>query len=98
MSLKRRLERLEQTASSSGGHPVEEVWAAPAAYARLREDTRAEIEEDLELGAEPLFRIDDEGIVRASSDGRPVRHIGDYFRVLNEYEETERKATRGDDT
>ena len=78
--LRHRLKRLEDASQV----PSVEVWSPPAAYARLRNDARAEIEADKELGMEPLFRIDEAGIVRASSDNRPIRHTGDYIGVYDE--------------
>ena len=78
--LRHRLKRLEDTCEASSV----EVWSPPAAYARLREEVRAETEADIELGQEPLFRIDEDGIIRARSDNRPVRHTGDYIGVLDE--------------
>ncbi len=80
--LGRRLERLERDAREKC--LPSERWSPPEAYARLRNDARAEIEADEELSMEPLFLIDEAGIVRARSDNRPVRHTGDYFGVYDE--------------
>ncbi len=70
---------LEKAASEAAepGPPGETT----AVYARLREDARARIRRDLEIGEKPLFWIDDAGIIRAVDDGSFVRHMGDYVRA-----------------
>jgi hypothetical protein len=80
VSLKRRLDRLQDAA---GREPPR--WSPPETYARIRDDAREEIARDEAEGWEPLYRVDGDGIVRAASDGRPVRHGGDYTAVLDEH-------------
>ena len=81
MSLKRRLDRLHNAVRDAGREPP---WSAPHVYARLVEDAREDIARDARIGGRPLYRIDG-GIIYAASDGRPVRHSGDYVGVLDEH-------------
>ena len=81
MSLKRRLDRLHDAARDAGRKPP---WSPPHVYARLVEDAREGIARDARIGGRPLYRIDG-GIIYAASDGRPVRHSGDYVGVLDEH-------------
>ena len=80
MSLKRRLARLQDAA-----HEREASWSPPETYARIRDDAREKIARDEAEGCEPIYLVDRDGIVRAASDGRPVRHLGDYIAVLDEH-------------
>ncbi len=72
---------LEKAASEAAepGPPGETT----AVYARLREDARARIRRDLEIGEKPLFWIDDAGIIRATDDGSFVRHLGDFVQAID---------------
>jgi hypothetical protein len=81
VSLKRRLDRLHNAAHNAGREPP---WSPPHVYARLVEDAREDIARDARIGGRPLYRIDD-GIIYATSDGRPIRHSGDYVGVLDEH-------------
>jgi len=78
MTLRSRLKQLE--AKTPDQRP-ERPWSPPEVYAGLREDARDKIERDLKIGQEPLFWIDDAGIIRAVDDGSFVRHMGDYVRA-----------------
>ena len=78
MSLRRRLRMLETKTPDQRPEPP---WSPPEVYAGLREDARDKIERDLKIGQEPLFWIDDAGIIRAVDDGSFVRHLGDYVRA-----------------
>jgi hypothetical protein len=78
MTLRSRLKLLEAKTPDQRPEPP---WSPPEVYARLREDAREEIERDSEIGVEPLFWIDDAGIIRATDDGSFVRHLGDYVRA-----------------
>jgi len=78
MSLRRRLKLLEAKMPDQRPEPP---WSPPEVYAGLREDARDKIERDLKIGQEPLFWIDDAGIIRAVDDGSFVRHLGDYVRA-----------------
>ncbi len=78
MSLRRRLRMLETKTPDQRPEPP---WSPPEVYAGLREDARDKIERDLKIGQEPLFWIDDAGIIRATDDGSFVRHLGDYVRA-----------------
>ena len=81
MSLKRRLDRLHNAAHDAGREPP---WSPPHVYTRLVEDAREDIARDTRIGGRPLYRMDG-GIIYATSDGRPVRHPGDYVGVLDEH-------------
>ncbi len=78
MSLRRRLKLLEAKTPDQRPEPP---WSPPEVYAGLREDARDKIERDLKIGQEPLFWIDEAGIIRAVDDGSFVRHMGDYVRA-----------------
>jgi len=78
MSLRSRLRQLEAKTPDQRPEPP---WSPPEVYAGLREDARDNIERDLKIGQEPLFWIDDAGIIRAVDDGSFVRHLGDYVRA-----------------
>ncbi len=78
MSLRSRLKQLEAKTPDQRPEPP---WSPPEVYAGLREDARDKIERDLKIGQEPLFWIDDAGIIRAVDDGSFVRHLGDYVRA-----------------
>jgi len=78
MSLRSRLKQLEAKTPDQRPEPP---WSPPEVYAGLREDARDNIERDLKIGQEPLFWIDDAGIIRAVDDGSFVRHLGDYVRA-----------------
>ncbi len=78
MTLRSRLKQLEAKTPDQRPEPP---WSPPEVYAGLREDARDNIERDLKIGKEPLFWIDDAGIIRASDDGSFVRHMGDYVRA-----------------
>ncbi len=78
MTLGSRLKLLE---SKTPDQRPEPPWSPPEVYAGLREDARDKIERDLKIGQEPLFWIDDAGIIRAVDDGSFVRHMGDYVRA-----------------
>ncbi len=78
MSLRSRLKQLEAKTPDQRPEPP---WSPPEVYAGLREDARDKIERDLKIGQEPLFWIDDAGIIRAVDDGSFVRHMGDYVRA-----------------
>jgi len=81
VSLKRRLGRLQNGARAAGREPP---WSPPETYARIRDDAREDIARAEAGGDEPLYRIGGDGVVCATSDGRPVRHRGDYVAVLDE--------------
>ncbi len=78
MTLRSRLKQLEAKTPDQRPEPP---WSPPEVYAGLREDARDNIERDLKIGKEPLFWIDDAGIIRAVDDGSFVRHMGDYVRA-----------------
>ncbi len=78
MTLRSRLKQLEAKTPDQRPEPP---WSPPEVYAGLREDARDKIERDLKIGQEPLFWIDDAGIIRAVDDGSFVRHMGDYVRA-----------------
>ncbi len=78
MTLRSRLKQLEAKTPDQRPEPP---WSPPEVYAGLREDARDKIERDLKIGQEPLFWIDDAGIIRAVDDGSFVRHLGDYVRA-----------------
>jgi hypothetical protein len=78
MTLRSRLRQLEAKTPDQRPEPP---WSPPEVYAGLREDARDKIERDLKIGQEPLFWIDDAGIIRAVDDGSFVRHMGDYVRA-----------------
>ena len=84
VSLKRRLARLHDAAAHDAGRQSPR-WSPPETYARIRDDAREDIARDEAEGRDPIYRIDGDGIVRAASDGRPVRHGGDYGAVLDEH-------------
>ncbi len=81
MSIKVRLKKLEKTAGEAAG--TEPPWSPPEVYARLRREAQAKIDSDLAIGEEPLYWIDDAGIIRASDDGSFVRHLGDYIQAID---------------
>ncbi len=81
MSLKRRLKRLQDAQDDAEREPP---WSPPETYARIRDDAREDIARAQAEGVEPLYWIDAAGIIRATSDGRPVRHGSDYGAVLDE--------------
>ncbi len=78
-SVRKRLERLERLNPGEGRRPrsPEDV------YARIREDARESIAQSLRDGEEPLYRIAENGDV-LFADGRPVDHLGDFIRALDE--------------
>jgi hypothetical protein len=78
MTLRSRLKQLEAKTPDQRPEPP---WSPPEVYAGLREDARDKIERDLKIGQEPLFCIDEAGIIRAVDDGSFVRHMGDYVRA-----------------
>ena len=78
MSLRSRLKQLEAKTPDQRPEPP---WSPPEVYASLRREAQAEIGQALEGGQEPLFWIDDAGIIRAVDDGSFVRHLGDYVRA-----------------
>ena len=78
MSLRSRLKQLEAKTPDQRPEPP---WSPPEIYAGLREDARDKIARDLKTRQEPLFWIDDAGIIRATDDGSFVRHLGDYVRA-----------------
>ncbi len=80
MSLRSRLKQLEAKTPDQRPEPP---WSPPEVYAGLREDARDKIERDLKIGQEPLFWIDDAGIIRASDDGSFVRHLGEYIQAID---------------
>jgi hypothetical protein len=77
-TLKSRLKLLEAKTPDQRPEPP---WSPPEVYAGLRREAQAEIERDLKIEKEPLFWIDDAGIIRATDDGSFVRHMGDYVRA-----------------
>jgi DNA-binding FrmR family transcriptional regulator len=81
MSIKVRLKKLEKTAGEAAG--PEPPWSPPEVYDRLREDAQDQIARDLKIGEEPLYWIDDAGIIRAADDGSFVRHLGDYIQAID---------------
>ena len=81
MSLKRRLARLQDAAHER----PRRWWSTPETYTRIRDDAREKIARDEAEGWEPIYLVDGDGIVRAASDGRPVRHLGDYIAMLDEH-------------
>jgi hypothetical protein len=75
------LSRLEKAAGEAAepGPPGETT----AVYDRLREDARARIGRDLEIGEKPLYWIDGKGAIHATDDDSFVRHEGDYERAID---------------
>ena len=89
-SMRRRLDKLAGT-----GIAPEDRRSPQEAYARMREDARRDVEEDLARGEEPLHRIAENGDVYDARDGRLVRNRGDYGRALTRrIRETEREIAR----
>jgi len=80
VSIKRRLSRLQNDAAAGRETP----WSPPKTYARIRDDAREDIARAEAEGDEPPYRIGGDGTIYATSDGRPVRHRGDYVAVLDE--------------
>jgi hypothetical protein len=78
-SVRKRLERLERLNPGEGRRPrsPEDV------YARIREDARESIAQSLANGEEPLYAVAENGDV-LFADGRPVDHLGDFIRALDE--------------
>jgi hypothetical protein len=79
MSVRKRLERLEQRDPGEARRPR----SPEHVYERIRKEARESIEESLQEGDEPLYRIADNGDVE-TAHGRPVDHYGDFHRALDE--------------
>jgi len=95
MPTKSRLKSLEKAVIEAA--EPEPPWASPKVYKRLREDARDDIERALEIGKEPLFWIDDGGVIRAVDDDSFVRHLGDYVRAGDrKIESLEREITEAE--
>jgi hypothetical protein len=75
-SLRERLRRLEPVEPTPPRSPEH-------AYAMIRSWAAEDIAESLAAGEEPLYRIADNGDVE-TADGRPINHLGDYMRALDE--------------
>jgi hypothetical protein len=79
-NLRRRLDRLEAT-----GRFAPPTWSSPEVYAQLVEGAREDIAGAETEGERPLYRVGDDGVIYAASDGRPIRHSHDYYvGVLDE--------------
>jgi flagellar biosynthesis chaperone FliJ len=78
-SVRKRLERLERLNPGEERQPR----SPEHVYARIREDARESIAASLRDGDEPLYRIAENGDV-LFADGRPVNHLGDFIRALDE--------------
>jgi hypothetical protein len=81
MPIKSRLKSLEK--ASVRAAESEPPWSPPEVYARLRREAQAKIDSDLVIGEEPLYWIDDAGIIRASDNDSFVRHLGDYIQAID---------------
>ena len=75
---RRRLERIEEAGR------VREAWFPPEPYARIRGEAREDIARAEAEGEEAPYRVGDDGIIYATSDGRPVRHSENVYAVLDE--------------
>jgi uncharacterized small protein (DUF1192 family) len=73
------LERLERLNPGEGRRPR----SPKDVYDRIREDARESIAQSLADGEEPLYAIAENGDV-LFADGRPVDHLGDFIRALDE--------------
>ncbi len=77
-SVRRRLNRLEDLGSDEGRPRSPEH-----VYDRIRREAQESIEESLEAGEDPLYRITDEGEVE-TANGKRIDHYGDFIRPLDE--------------
>ncbi len=77
--VRKRLERLERLNPGEGRRPR----SPKDVYDRIREDARESIAQSLADGEEPLYAIAENGDV-LFADGRPVDHLGDFIRALDE--------------
>jgi hypothetical protein len=75
-SMRKRLEHLESI-------EVKPLRCCEESYAMIRRWAAEDIAEDLAAGDEPIYRITDNGDVE-TADGRPINHVGDYMRALDE--------------
>ena len=78
-NLRRRLDRVEAT-----GRFAPPTWSSPEVYAGLVEGAQEDIARAETEGERPLYRVGDDGVIYAASDGRPIRHSADYVGVLDE--------------
>lgn len=78
-SIGKRIEQLEEALGEGRRQPR----SPEHVYARIRREAQESIEESLNAGEKPLYRIADNGEVE-TADGRPVDHYGDFIRPLDE--------------
>jgi len=74
------LERLERLNPGEGRRPR----SPKDVYDRIREDARESIARSLADGEEPLYAIAENGDVLFADGVRPVDHLGDFIRALDE--------------
>ncbi len=77
--VRKRLERLERLNPGEGRRPR----SPKDVYDRIRRDARESIARSLADGEEPLYAVAENGDV-LFADGRPVDHLGDFIRALDE--------------
>ncbi len=79
-SVRKRLERLERLNPGEGRQPR----SPERVYARIRRDARESIAQSLRDGDEPLYAVAENGDVLFADGERPVNHLGDFIRALDE--------------
>ncbi len=79
-SVRKRLERLERLNPGEGRRPR----SPKDVYDRIRQDARESIAQSLADGEEPLYAVAENGDVLFADGVRPVDHLGDFIRALDE--------------